>query len=105
MASLASTVAFDSLSPREKRAGRESWREGQLIKRASSSRPTPPFLRRRGRECTVACSKQIFCRTQLAGRLCYPTRCGQISARARILLLNMTIAHAFMAMNLAAEED
>src|SRR5204862_8037122 len=47
----------------------ESRREGELIKSASSPRPSPPFLRRRGRENAAARSKQIFCRTQLASSL------------------------------------
>ncbi len=53
-----------SLPARNERG--ESRREGELIKSASSPRPSPPFLRRRGRENAVARSKQIFCRTQLA---------------------------------------
>src|SRR6266581_4232037 len=56
-----------SLPARNERG--ESRREGKLIKSASSPRPSPPFLRRRGRENAVARSKQNFCRTQLASRL------------------------------------
>src|SRR5881394_2286194 len=52
-----------SLPARNERG--ESRREGKLIKNASSPRPSPPFLRRRGREDAVLRSKQIFCRTQL----------------------------------------
>jgi len=51
-----------SLPARNERG--ESRREGKLS--TSSPRPSPPFLRRRGRESAVARSKQIFCRTQLA---------------------------------------
>src|SRR5881394_4613504 len=52
------------LSPREERAGREPERGGIDKKRLLS--PTlSSFLRRRGRECAVTRSKQIFCRPQL----------------------------------------
>src|SRR6185436_4846421 len=47
----------------------ESRREGKLIRSASSPRPSPPFVRRRGRENAAARSKQIFCRTQLVSNL------------------------------------
>src|SRR6266566_10138678 len=57
-----------SLPARNERG--ESRREGKLIKSASSPRPSPPFLRRRGRENAVASSKQIYCRTQLLGDPC-----------------------------------
>src|SRR5947207_9278461 len=50
-----------SLPARNERG--ESRREGKLS--TSSPRPSPPFLRRRGRESAVARSKQILCRTQL----------------------------------------
>src|SRR5688572_9920862 len=53
-----------SLPARNERG--ESRREGNLIKNASSPQPSPPFLRRRGRENAVALSMQKFCRTQLA---------------------------------------
>ena len=56
-----------SLPARNERG--ESRREGKLIRGASSPRPSPPFLRRRGRENTAALSKQIFCRTQLIKNL------------------------------------
>ena len=56
------------LSPARNERG-ESRREGKLIRGASSPRPSPPFLRRRGRENTAARSKQIFCRTQLIKNL------------------------------------
>ena len=49
----------------------ERRREGELIKSASSPRPFPPFVRRRGRENTVARSEQIFRRTQLIENLRY----------------------------------
>src|SRR5438876_6817734 len=52
-----------SLPARNERG--ESRREGKLIRSASSPRPSPPFLRRRGRVNAVARSKQIVCRTQL----------------------------------------
>ena len=58
-----------SLPARNERG--ESWREGKLKKSTSSPRPSPPFLRRRGRESAVARSKQIFCRTQLVKYLRY----------------------------------
>src|SRR5881394_794088 len=56
-----------SLPARNERG--ESRREGKLIKNASSPRPSPPSLRRRGRENAVLRSKQIFCRTQLVFNL------------------------------------
>src|SRR5436190_19791709 len=59
-----------ALSPREERAGREPER-GETEEKHVLSRPSPPFLRRRGRESAVARSKQIFCRTQ---RVCDPLR-------------------------------
>src|SRR5881394_1464156 len=56
-----------SLPARNERG--ESRREGKLIKNASSPRPSPPFLRRRGRENEVLRSMQIFYRTQLVKNL------------------------------------
>src|SRR6185436_17739690 len=64
-------VFFLSLPARNERG--ESRREGKLIKSASSPRPSPPFLRRRGRENAVPLSTQIFCRTQLICNLRYRT--------------------------------
>src|SRR6185503_10104217 len=52
-----------SLPARNERG--ESRREGKLTKSASSPRPSPPFVRRRGRENVAARSKQIFSRTEL----------------------------------------
>jgi len=60
-----------SLPARNERG--ESRREGKLIRSASSPRPSPPFLRRGGRENAAARSKQIlsFCRTQQVTNLRY----------------------------------
>src|SRR6266498_2734457 len=63
------TKSSVSLSRPARNERGESRREGELLKSASSPRPSPPFLRRRGRENAVARSKQIYCRTQL---LCEP---------------------------------
>src|SRR6266498_2562391 len=59
------TKSSVSLSRPARNERGESRREGELLKSASSPRPSPPFLRRRGREDAVARSKQIFCRRQL----------------------------------------
>src|SRR5438874_380773 len=56
-----------SLPARNERG--ESRREWKLKRSTSSPQPSPPFLRRRGRENAVARSKQIFCRTRLASCL------------------------------------
>src|SRR6185369_6902480 len=56
---------FGSLSLPARNERGESRSEGKLIKSASSPQPSPPFVRRRGRENVAARSKQIFCRTKL----------------------------------------
>src|SRR6266496_2457820 len=58
-----------SLPARNERG--ESRREGELIKSASSPRPSHAFFRRRGRENAAVRAKQVFCRTQLVTNLPY----------------------------------
>src|SRR5204863_7753681 len=75
-----------SLPARNERG--ESRREGKLIKSASSPRPSPPFLRRRGRENAVAHSKQIVCRTQLS----MPNRTAHRGHRPALFWLRLRCA-------------